>query len=67
MIGDMWRPGMTRALSVFGHSAVGPGSVGAVYHAPDVDGRTVAVFAEGGHEGVAEDEALRRLSDPLPR
>ena len=59
MMGAMQRPGMAQPLQVIGHSAGGPGSVGAVYAAPD--GRAAAVFAAGSDEGVAEDEALRRL------
>lgn len=44
-----------------GHSAGGPGSVGAVYHAPST-GRTAAVFCPGEAEGVAEWAALRLLA-----
>lgn len=60
-MGMMQRPGMPRSISVIGHSAAGPGSVGAVYHTPPAC-RTVAAFVAGADEGVAEDEALRRLA-----
>ncbi|WP_349370919.1 serine hydrolase domain-containing protein [Salinarimonas sp.] len=49
-------------LSVLGHSAGGPGSVGAVYHAP-ATGRTAAVFAPGLDEGAVEHAALAALLD----
>jgi CubicO group peptidase (beta-lactamase class C family) len=62
MIGTMQRPD-TPPLRVAGHSAGGPGSVGAVYHALDAGkGRTVAVFAAAADEGAAERRALRHLS-----
>lgn len=62
MMGTMQRPGMREPAEMIGHSAGGPGSVGAVYCAPDDDRcRTVAVFTAGSDEGVAEDEALRQL------
>jgi hypothetical protein len=60
-IGTMQRDGMSQPIRVFGHSAAGPGSVGAVYHDPE-GCRTVAAFATGADEGVAEDEVLRRLA-----
>jgi CubicO group peptidase (beta-lactamase class C family) len=60
-MGTMQRSGMPRPLPVIGHSAAGPGSVGAVYHTPH-GCRTVAAFASGANEGVAEDEALRHLT-----
>ncbi len=60
MIGTMQGPGMARPLRAIGHSAGGPGSVGAVYHAPET-GRTAAVFVAGDAAGAAEREALRRL------
>jgi CubicO group peptidase (beta-lactamase class C family) len=60
MMGTMQRPGMKQPLEVVGHSAGGPGSVGAVYAAPD--GRAAAVFAAGADGGAAEDEALRCLA-----
>ena len=60
MMGAMKTDGM--ALPVAGHSAVGPGCVGAVYHTGDGTGRTVAVFAAGTDEGVVEREALWRLA-----
>lgn len=61
MIGPMRDAGMTQAVTVLGHSAGGPGSVGAIYHAPH-SGRTAAVFAGGEKdEGVAEYQALRFL------
>ncbi|HET8729138.1 MAG TPA: serine hydrolase domain-containing protein [Alphaproteobacteria bacterium] len=62
MMGTMQRPGMTGPLEVAGHSAGGPGSVGAVYHGvSDGRGRTAAVFAAGSDEGIAEDQALKML------
>jgi CubicO group peptidase (beta-lactamase class C family) len=63
MTGAMQRQGMAQPLLVAGHSAGGPGSVGAVYHALDGDGRhrTAAVFMAAPEEGAAEDEALRLL------
>jgi len=66
MTGAMQGPGMVEPLEVVGHSAGGPGSVGAVYHAL-VGGRrrTAAVFAAAGQgEGIAEYEALRLLAGP---
>ena len=62
MIGDMRNEAMAEPLRVAGHSAGGPGSVGAVYR--DLDsprGRIVAAFAAGSNEGVVEAEVLRRL------
>lgn len=61
MIGDMTSDGVPERMRVYGHSAGGPGSVGAVYRS-DRSGRTVAVFAEGEAEGVAEHRALRSLA-----
>lgn len=60
MLGTMRRAGMPQPLAVLGHSAGGPGSVGAVYHAPG-SGRTVAAFGAGANGGDVEDEALRLL------
>jgi CubicO group peptidase (beta-lactamase class C family) len=49
-------------LRVLGHSGSGPGSVGAVYHAPDLTERlTAAVFADGADAGAVEREALRHI------
>jgi hypothetical protein len=63
MMGTIRRPGMARPLEVIGHSAGGPGSVGAVYRwIGDNRVRTVAVFAAGSDEGIAEDLALKRLA-----
>ncbi len=64
MIGTMAPPGTSDPLHVAGHSAGGPGSVGAVYHA-HVGGRsrTVAAFTDGSGS-IAEDEALLRLAAP---
>lgn len=63
MIGTLERPGVAAPVRVLGHSAAGPGSVGAVYRARDgVEPRTVAVFASGMAEDAVEDEALRRLT-----
>lgn len=63
MMGTMQHPGMPRPLHVVGHSAGGPGSVGAVYHLPgSASSRTVACFVAGQDEGVAEDEVLRHLA-----
>lgn len=65
MIGAMQRPGMPQPVPVAGHSAGGPGSVGAVYHSHGPDGgRTVACLVAGQDEGVAEDEMLRHLVAP---
>ena len=64
MIGTMRRPGMPQPLEVVGHSAGGPGSVGAVYARRVGGRRTVAVFMAGPDEGAAEDEALRLLAAP---
>ncbi|HZH26125.1 MAG TPA: serine hydrolase domain-containing protein [Azospirillaceae bacterium] len=66
MMGAMQGPGMAKPLEVVGHSAGGPGSVGAVYHTSGDGGcRTAAVFAAAGRsEGVAEYEALRLLTGP---
>lgn len=61
MIGMMQVDGMVKPLEVIGHSAGGPGSVGAVYHAPEY-GRTSAVFvAQVNDEGLAERRALQHL------
>jgi CubicO group peptidase (beta-lactamase class C family) len=63
MMGTMRRNGMLNPLAVLGHSAGGPGSVGAVYHTADGGApRTVAVFAAEATEGVVEDEALYLLT-----
>jgi D-alanyl-D-alanine carboxypeptidase len=44
---------------VLGHSGAGPGSVATVSHFPDLSPPvTVAVFAEGGDEGVVERRAI---------
>ena len=51
MTGDMQGPGMAAPMPVVGHSAGGPGSVGAVYRSGT---STVAVFTEGADEGVPE-------------
>jgi len=62
MTGAMQRPGMAEPIRVAGHSAGGPGSVGAVYQSiGDGRGRTVAVFAAGSDGGSAEDHALEKL------
>lgn len=53
MIGTMGS-GTPRPLEVIGHSAGGPGSVGAVCHAPG-NGRTVAVLAAGTSRGAGRD------------
>jgi len=51
---------------VIGHSGGGPFSVNAVYHFPDLDQPvTVATFAEGSNEGVAEYEAVRLAGAPM--
>lgn len=63
MMGAMLRPGMTEALEVVGHSAGGPGSVGAVYGViQDGQVRTAAAFVAGTDEAVPEDAMLRRLA-----
>jgi len=61
MTGSMLAPGCTQAIEVAGHSAGGPGSVGAVYHALR-NGRTAAVFTAGTDDGETEHEALRLLT-----
>ncbi|WGF86379.1 serine hydrolase domain-containing protein [Marinivivus vitaminiproducens] len=61
MIGTMAPASGGPELAVAGHSAGGPGSVGAVYHAP-ATGRTAAVFGEGTNEGVPEALACRMLA-----
>ena len=59
MMGEMRHEG-ARPLLAMGHSAGGPGSVGAVYCFPEARWcRTVAVFNPAIEEGVAEHEALR--------
>jgi CubicO group peptidase (beta-lactamase class C family) len=63
MIGTMTCEDMPRPLRVIGHSAGGPGSVGAVYTSFDTDRyRTAAAFAAGTDEGVTEFEVLRLLT-----
>ena len=58
----MLEGGAAGRLEVAGHSAGGPGSTGAVYHAVVANGRrTVAAFAGGSDTGKAELEALRIL------
>jgi CubicO group peptidase (beta-lactamase class C family) len=55
MIGRMALAGIA-----IGHSGAGPGSVSAVYHFRDRPRVcTVAAFATGDHEGVAENEVVR--------
>jgi hypothetical protein len=53
------------ALEVVGHSAGGPGSVGAVYsrRSPGRP-RTAAAFTRGTDAGMAEEAALRLLALP---
>jgi CubicO group peptidase (beta-lactamase class C family) len=60
MMGDVQGDGMAAPGFVVGHSAGGPGSVGAVYHAPELC-RTAAVFTGGRDEGVAENLAVQQL------
>ena len=63
MMGTMQHAGMAHPVDVIGHSAGGPGSVGAVYRrvgrADQV--ATAACFVAGTGEGPAEDEVLARL------
>lgn len=66
MIGTMRRACMDAPVTVLGHSAGGPGSIGAVYHAP-ATGRTAAVFSAGTDEGVAEARALALLIGEPPQ
>ncbi len=68
MMGSMQDAHAGCRLEVAGHSAGGPGSTGAVYHAVTADGRrTAAAFASGSDTGIAEGEALRiLLSGQLP-
>lgn len=69
MIGAMQDSRADGRLEVVGHSAGGPGSSGAVYHAMTAGGRrTAAAFASGSDAGIAEYEVLRvLLSGQLPR
>ena len=56
MIGRMASAGIA-----MGHSGAGPGSVSAVYHFRDRPRAcTVAAFAPGDHEGIAENEVVHR-------
>ena len=51
---------MSIAGLAIGHSGVGPGSVGAVYHFPERDPPcTIAAFAQGEDEGVTENAVVR--------
>jgi len=62
MMGAMQRSDMAQPIDVVGHSASGPGSVGAVYCClHDGRCRTVAAFLAGSHEGDAEYCALQHL------
>ena len=63
MMGTLQRPGLAQPVEVVGHSAGGPGSVGAVYRrvGPADQVATAACFRAGTDEGVAEDEVLARL------
>lgn len=61
MIGSMADPAGGPDVHVIGHSAGGPGSVGAVYHAP-ATGRTAAAFAAGDDGGVPERAMVRLLA-----
>jgi CubicO group peptidase (beta-lactamase class C family) len=62
MMGTMRRPGMAAPLQVAGHTAGGPGSVGAIYQrSGDNPPHTVAVFASGADQGLVEDKILRKL------
>lgn len=56
-------------LTMAGHTGVGPGSVVAVYRCAQEGARsaTCAVFHEGADEGIAEREAVDRLSRCLTR
>jgi len=63
MVGEMATPDMSSPLVVLGHSAGGPGSVGAVYHAPgEAGGKTAAVFADVGNGSDVETRALELLA-----
>ena len=54
MIGRMEKAGLA-----MGHSGVGPDSVAAVYHLPELEPpRTVAAFSQGSDEGANEFQAL---------
>ncbi|GJL61028.1 MAG: serine hydrolase [Nitrospirales bacterium] len=60
MIGQIGMDGMPQPTRAIGHSAAGPGSVGAVYHFPDISSKkTVAVFGPFGNEGITEAAALQ--------
>lgn len=60
MMGDVLCDGMTAPRPLAGHSAAGPGSVGAVYHAAELQ-RTAAVFTADPQENRAEFLAVQRL------
>lgn len=60
MMGEGLCAGMAAAKPVAGHSAVGPGSVGAVCHTAELR-RTAAVFSDDADEGPAEFRAVERL------
>jgi CubicO group peptidase (beta-lactamase class C family) len=60
MIGTMRSKNGSDALTVAGHTAGGPGSVGAVYHAA-ATGRTAAAFAPGADDSSVEETALHML------
>ncbi len=60
MMGGVRCDGMTAARPLAGHSAAGPGSVGAVYHAAELQ-RTAAVFTADPQENRAEFLAVQRL------
>ncbi|MCO6418115.1 beta-lactamase family protein [Siccirubricoccus sp. KC 17139] len=63
MIGEALAPGLSRPMPVAGHSAAGPGSVGAVYHRLGAEpARTAAVFMAAAEEGPAEHRAMHLLA-----
>jgi CubicO group peptidase (beta-lactamase class C family) len=62
MIGAMASPDDGGRIEVIGHSAGGPGSVGAVYAARTGPRRVVACFAAGADGAAVEREVARRLA-----
>jgi D-alanyl-D-alanine carboxypeptidase len=62
MVGKMAQTDAEMPIAVAGHSAGGPGSVGAVYQRRCTGNRrTVAAFARGSDAGIAEGAALAAL------
>jgi D-alanyl-D-alanine carboxypeptidase len=65
MMGTMQHPRIEEPLKLIGHTGAGPGSVGAVYHAPDDRWqRTIAVFTSGADQGLVEQAMLEQFQFP---